>query len=66
MKTNRVVGHRGGDVKYAVAAGEGGAEGVEIEDIGAAQGEPLLGPLQSKQVRVLAVGCASKHPGRKI
>jgi hypothetical protein len=51
---------RGGDVEDAVAAGEGGAEGVAVEDVGAAQGEALLiGALQSQQVRVLAVRCAS-------
>jgi hypothetical protein len=44
-------------VEDAVAAGEGGAEGVQVEEIGAAQGEPLLGAPQRKQVRVLAVLC---------
>jgi len=57
--TDRVVGDRGGDVEDAVAAGEGGVEGVAVEDVGAAQGEALLGALQSQQVRVLAVRCMS-------
>ena len=57
--TDRVVGDRGGDVEDAVAADEGGAEGGAVEDVGAAQGETLLGAVQSQQVRVLAVLCAS-------
>jgi hypothetical protein len=59
VTTDRVVGDRGGDVEDAVAAGEGGVEGGAVEDVGAAQGEALLGALQSQQVRVLAVRCMS-------
>jgi hypothetical protein len=62
--TDRGVGDRGGDVEDAVTAGEGGVEGVAVEDVGAAQGEALLGALQSQQVRVLAVRCTSAR-GRK-
>jgi hypothetical protein len=43
-----------------MAAGEGGAEGLQVEDVGAAHGEPLPGALQRKQVRVLAVLCQNK------
>jgi hypothetical protein len=53
--TDRVVGHRGGDVEDAAAAAEGGAEGVGVQDVGAAQGQPLVRALQREQVRVLAV-----------
>lgn len=62
-ETDRVVGHRGGDVEDAVAAGEGGAQGGAVEDVGAAQGEALLGSLQSQQVRVLAVRCRRAKQG---
>ena len=50
----------------AMAAAERGAEGLVVQDVGAAEGEPLLGPLQRKQVRVLAVSWARRHPGRKM
>ena len=53
--TQGVVGHRGGDVEDAAAATEGGAEGVGVQDVGAAQGQPLVRALQLEQVRVLAV-----------
>ena len=39
----------------AAAATEGGAEGVGVQDVGAAQGQPLVRALQLEQVRVLAV-----------
>ena len=39
----------------AAAAAEGGAEGVGVQDVGAAQGQPLVRALQREQVRVLAV-----------
>jgi hypothetical protein len=42
-------------VEDAVAAGEGGAEAVVAEKVGAAEGEPLLRSLQGQQVSVLAV-----------
>jgi hypothetical protein len=48
-------------VEDAVAAGEGGVEGGAVEDVGAAQGEALLGALQSQQVRVLAVRCRGEY-----
>jgi hypothetical protein len=50
-------------VEDAVAAGEGGAQGGAVEDVGAAQGEALLGSLQSQQVRVLAVRCRRAKQG---
>ena len=39
----------------AVAASEGGAEASIVQDVGAAQGKPLLGSIQGKQVGVFAV-----------
>ena len=39
----------------AVAAGECGAEASIVQDVRAAQGKPLLGSIQGKQVDVLAV-----------
>jgi len=48
-------------VEDAAAATEGGAEGVGVQDVGAAEGEPLPGPLQRKQVRVLAVSCVDAN-----
>ena len=42
----------------AMASAERGAEGLVVQDVGAAEGEPLPGPLQRKQVRVLAVSWA--------
>jgi hypothetical protein len=42
-------------VEDAVASAERGAEAVVVEDVGAAQGQALLGALQREQVRVLAV-----------
>jgi hypothetical protein len=39
----------------AVAPAEGGAEAGGVEDVGTAEGEPLLGSLQLKQVSILAV-----------
>jgi hypothetical protein len=46
-------------VEDAVAAGEGGAEAVVVEKVGAAEGEPLLRSVQGQQVRVLAIGCTN-------
>jgi hypothetical protein len=43
-----------------VAAPEGGAEAGVVENVGAAQGEPLMRSVQRKQVRVLAVRCANQ------
>ena len=45
----------------AMASAERGAEGLIVQDVGAAEGEPLPGPLQRKQVRVLAVSCADAN-----
>ena len=39
----------------AVAASEGSAEASIVQYVGAAQGKPLLGSIQGKQVGVLAV-----------
>ena len=38
-----------------MASLERGAEAVVVEDVGVAQGEPLLCSLQREQVRVLAI-----------
>jgi len=48
-------------VEDAMASAERGAEGLIVQDVGAAEGEPLPAPLQRKQVRVLAVSCADAN-----
>ena len=49
----------------AVASLERGAEAVVVEDVGAAQGEPLLCSVQREQVRVLAVSY-TEQPSHSI
>jgi hypothetical protein len=42
-------------VEDAAASLERCAQAAVVQDVGAAQGQPLLGPIELKQVRVLAV-----------
>ena len=52
-------------MEEAVASLERGAEAVVVEDVGAAQGEPLLCSVQREQVRVLAISYTN-HPSHLI
>jgi len=46
-------------VEDAVAAGDGGPHGVVVEQVGAAQRQPLRRAGERPQVRVLRVICAA-------
>jgi hypothetical protein len=49
--------HVRGRVEDAVAAVDGAADGVVVEEVGLAEDEPLGGAVESLQVRVLRVIC---------
>lgn len=55
--TYGVVGDGGGGVEDAVAAGDGAADGVVVEEVGLAEHQPLAGAVERLQVRVLRVIC---------
>jgi hypothetical protein len=51
-------------VEDAAASLERCAQATVVQDVGAAQGQPLLGPIERKQVRVLAVRFTNKLESR--
>jgi hypothetical protein len=53
-------------MEYAAAPAESGAEAAVVQDVGAAQGEPLLRSIQGKQVGVLLVRFTNLHHFRSI
>jgi hypothetical protein len=48
-------------VEDAAASLERGAEAAVFQHVGTPQGEPLVGPVQRQQVRVLAVRFANNY-----
>ena len=55
--TYGVVGDGGCGVEDAVAAVDGAADGVVVEEVGLAESQPLGGAVERLQVRVLLVIC---------
>ena len=55
--THGVVGDGGGGVEDALAALHGAADGVEVQEVGLAEDEPLGGAVQRLEVLVLRVIC---------
>uniref|UniRef100_A0A0E0IJM2 Uncharacterized protein n=1 Tax=Oryza nivara TaxID=4536 RepID=A0A0E0IJM2_ORYNI len=60
-RTHRVIGDGRGRVEHAVAAVEGGADGVVVEEVGLAEDQPLVGAVQRLQVGVLRVIYTETH-----
>jgi hypothetical protein len=57
MYTYGVVGDGGCGVEDAVAAVDGAADGVVVEEVGLAEDQPVGGAVERPQVRVLRVVC---------
>jgi hypothetical protein len=58
--TYGIIGNRRRGVEHAVAAGDGVAQRVAVEQVGPAQRQPLRRAGEAPQVRVLRVICAQR------